>query len=298
MGFSSSSSVNRRQALRLLTSAAGALTLNRFAFASKTNALPTPGKATSDTTTVLTPELTQGPYYIDLERVRRNITEGKSGVPLRLQIQVLQVNSGGPVAGAAIDLWHCDAQGVYSGFTSHGFGPGGPPPPWARPGNPPPMRTSGGPPSHSPGGPGFHPHGPRKPDNNLTFLRGVQLTNSSGMAEFETIFPGWYLGRTTHIHLRVHDGGVVEGDHYRHGHVSHTGQIFFPEAITDKIYRTPAYMRKNQGRVPLEDDGIFRQGGSRVASLTLVEAGKPKLGYVSRVTLIVDPAATAPSAGF
>jgi protocatechuate 3,4-dioxygenase beta subunit len=67
---------------------------------------------------VLTPELTEGPFYIDAEKIRRDITEGKPGAPLRLRILVKHVRSGAPIPDAAVDVWHCDARGVYSGFDS------------------------------------------------------------------------------------------------------------------------------------------------------------------------------------
>src|SRR4029450_6300067 len=63
----------------------------------------------------LAPELTEGPYYVDDAAVRRNIKRGKTGVPLRLRLRVLDVSSCKPIRGAAVDIWHCDALGVYSG---------------------------------------------------------------------------------------------------------------------------------------------------------------------------------------
>jgi protocatechuate 3,4-dioxygenase beta subunit len=64
---------------------------------------------------VLTPELTEGPYYLPNERVRRNITEGRPGVPLLLRLTVVDASTCRPIRGAAVDVWHCDALGVYSG---------------------------------------------------------------------------------------------------------------------------------------------------------------------------------------
>jgi protocatechuate 3,4-dioxygenase beta subunit len=64
---------------------------------------------------VLTPELTEGPYYVAGERLRRNITEGKGGVALRLRLTVVNASSCKPIRNAAVDIWHCDALGVYSG---------------------------------------------------------------------------------------------------------------------------------------------------------------------------------------
>jgi protocatechuate 3,4-dioxygenase beta subunit len=276
------SSLNRRQALGLLSGATLALIGNRWSSAATTAA----------NSSALTPELTEGPYYIDLERIRRDITEGKSGVPLRLRIRVLQLGTSAPVPNAAVDIWHCDAQGVYSGFDSHL-----PPPPGKGNRPPPPMPppdglawTPGQPPP--PGGPpGFG--GNHKPDNKKTFLRGVQLTNSEGLAEIDTIFPGWYQGRTTHIHVRIHDGGTVANGRYQHGHISHTGQIFLPEDITNRVYQLPAYAKNQQGRILLEEDGIYRsQQGQPLARLTPIDPQHADSGFFSDSVLTIDPAVT------
>ncbi len=72
--------------------------------------------ASGQITCVLTPELTEGPYYIDGEKLRRNITEGKPGAPLALRLSVVNASTCTPITGAAVDIWHADASGVYSGF--------------------------------------------------------------------------------------------------------------------------------------------------------------------------------------
>ena len=281
--------ITRRHLLRLLVSGSALALIGRRAASAPAAISTTPLPVGKEMP--LTPELTEGPYYIDLERIRRDITEGKPGVPLRLKIRVVQAGTGAPLAGAAVDLWHCDAQGVYSGFSSHSFPPGGHPPggPGGAfgPGHPPPflMAKDGKfpPPPGGPHGPG-HPH---KPDNNLTFLRGVQITDADGVAEIDTIYPGWYMGRTTHIHVRVHLGGRMADGRYQGGHITHTGQIFLPEETTSQVYRLPAYVKKETGRMPLEDDGIFREGGGQVTPLTSFNAG-----YLGEPLLVIDPAAT------
>jgi len=76
----------------------------------------------------LTAEQEIGPYYIDYEKVRQEITEGHPGLPVRLQIALVDSKSCAPLPNAALDIWHCDAAGVYSGFTGNSpDGPGGPP---------------------------------------------------------------------------------------------------------------------------------------------------------------------------
>jgi protocatechuate 3,4-dioxygenase beta subunit len=73
------------------------------------------GVASGAITCVLTPELTEGPYYVSGEKVRSNITEGRPGVPLGLALTVVDASTCKPIKGAAVDIWHCDALGVYSG---------------------------------------------------------------------------------------------------------------------------------------------------------------------------------------
>jgi Protocatechuate 3,4-dioxygenase beta subunit len=73
------------------------------------------GIASGAISCVLTPELTEGPYYVSGEKVRRDITEGRPGAPLSLALTVVDASTCKPVKGASVDIWHCDALGVYSG---------------------------------------------------------------------------------------------------------------------------------------------------------------------------------------
>jgi protocatechuate 3,4-dioxygenase beta subunit len=160
-------------------------------------------------TCVLTPEQTEGPYYIANEAVRRNITDGRPGAPLLLRAFVVNASTCKPIKGAAVDVWHADAGGVYSGF---GQGAG-----------------------------------------NRTFMRGVQRSNAKGLALFRTVYPGWYQGRTVHIHVKVHLGG----------NVVHTGQLYFSDAVTDAAYRQAPYSSRPNRDVRNAADSIFRNGGSK-----------------------------------
>jgi protocatechuate 3,4-dioxygenase beta subunit len=286
--------LTRREALQLLSSTALALVSSRLAFAQKasTTAASIPFNPGPASFSRLTPELTEGPFYIEMERIRHDITEGRPGVPLRLRIIVVHVASGAPVPRAAVDIWHCDAQGVYSGFDNLlRLPPGGFGPPMTGDNGTPPPRPRGFP-RPTPGGLGPGPMRPRKPENAQTFLRGVQITDTAGVAEIDTIVPGWYAGRTTHIHVRVHNGGLVEDGRYRKGHISHTGQIFMAERITDQIYQLPPYAKEPQRRTPLEQDDIFLEGGRQLARVAPLDRGQPQLGLVSESVLVIDPAAT------
>ena len=114
-----------------------------------------------------------------------------------------------------------------------------------------------------------------------TWLRGVQLTNASGLATFRTIYPGFYSGRTTHIHVKVHTGG----------HVSHTGQIFFPEALSTKVYRTAEYLKDTNERTLRKNDHVYTgQHGSQ--AIMRVTGGSVGQGVRGAITLAVDPSAS------
>jgi protocatechuate 3,4-dioxygenase beta subunit len=191
------------------------------------------GVASGAISCVLTPELTEGPYYVPGEKLRRDITEGKPGTPLLLRLTVLDASTCRAVAGAAVDVWHCDAQGVYSGAIARNRG--------------------------------------------TNFLRGVQRTDAKGLATFQTIYPGWYPGRAVHIHVKVHVGGSVV----------HTGQLFFPAAVTAAVYRrTPYRAHGTQPDTPNPSDAIFRNGGSK-GMLVITRSGA---GYVGAIAMGVHTA--------
>jgi protocatechuate 3,4-dioxygenase beta subunit len=180
---------------------------------------------------VLSPEMTEGPYYVEGDKLRRDITEGKPGVPLTLRLSVLDVSTCKPIRGAAVDIWHCDAGGVYSATSVQST-------------------------------------------ENLTFLRGIQRTDRNGLALFRTIYPGWYPGRTVHIHVKVYLGGRTV----------HTGQLFFPDALTHVVYRRAPYSRRPSRSIRNAADSIFRNGGSR----SLLRLRRSETGYVGSITMGVQ----------
>jgi protocatechuate 3,4-dioxygenase beta subunit len=186
------------------------------------------GVASGAVKCVLTPEQTEGPFYIENERVRRNITDGRRGTPLTLRTTVVDASTCKPIKGAAVDVWHCDAGGVYSGF-----GQGA---------------------------------------SSRTFLRGMQRTNASGLALLKTIYPGWYQGRTVHIHVKVHVGG----------NVVHTGQLYFPDSLTDKVFRKAPYKSRPGRTTRNSNDFVFANGGKNsMVSVRADGAG----GYVASITM-------------
>jgi protocatechuate 3,4-dioxygenase beta subunit len=176
---------------------------------------------------VLTPEMTEGPYYVPAEKVRRNITEGKPGVQLDLRLTVVDASTCKPIKSAVVDIWHADALGVYSGAIAN--------------------------------------------DPGTNFLRGIQKTDSAGLARFVSIYPGWYRGRAVHIHVKVHLAGTVV----------HTGQFFFNDALSDAVYKRSPYSTRGSRDTRNAADSIYRNGGSR-SLLTVTRLGS---GYRGTITM-------------
>jgi protocatechuate 3,4-dioxygenase beta subunit len=303
----------RRKFIRSSAAAATALPLAAKSMRLRAAAAPPP-------TCVFNPEQEEGPYYVDRELLRGDITEGKIGVPLRVRVTIVNAKTCAPIPDAALDIWHCDAGGVYSGYAkiNPGFGPGGaggpvggPGFPGGRPPGPPPDGASGDdmppgpPPNGGQGGPGFGGSGgmPPKPrtTDDLVFLRGVQVTDEQGIVEFKTIFPGHYPGRVNHIHMKVHVGGgatePAAGDGvevYAGGHVAHTGQLFFPEDVSKFVEATHPYSSQKVRRTTLDEDMVFngQSGSGSVAKMTPVTSTQLSDGYVATLVVAVDPDAT------
>jgi protocatechuate 3,4-dioxygenase beta subunit len=176
---------------------------------------------------VLTPELTEGPYYVPAEKVRRNITEGRPGAPLDLRLTVVDASTCKAIKSAVVDIWHADAGGVYSGAVAGNSG--------------------------------------------TNFMRGIQKTDSSGLARFISVYPGWYQGRAVHIHVKVHLGGTVV----------HTGQFFFNDALTDAVYKRSPYAARGSRDTRNAADSIYRNGGSR----SMLRVTRLGTGYRGAITM-------------
>ena len=229
--------LSRRQLLGLL-GAAGAWGLARNTGAEA--GAPRPGRPVgmdgwaTGLDCVVTPAQTEGPYFVDerLNRadIRRDPSDGtvSEGAPVKLAIKVSQVVAAAcaPVVGAMVDLWQCDALGIYSDVLDpNGF---------------------------------FDTRG-RK------FLRGYQLTDRSGTAEFLTLYPGWYTGRTVHIHFKVR---VFDGDLRAQ---EFTSQLYFDDALTDQVFERPPYNTRGPRSTRNERDGIYRSRNSGDALLLRLE---------------------------
>jgi protocatechuate 3,4-dioxygenase beta subunit len=180
------------------------------------------------------PQETEGPYYLDPSAVRRDVTEGKPGAATQLVVTVLGANGCAPLAGVAVDIWHCDAVGVYSGYPGQLGG----------------LDTTG-----------------------MTFLRGTQVTGADGKASFDTIYPGWYPARSTHIHFKVHLSASSEA----------TSQMYFPEAVTAAVYASGAYAARGPKDTTNAADSAA--GGNLPPLLAIT--GDAATGFIATLTVTV-----------
>jgi protocatechuate 3,4-dioxygenase beta subunit len=186
----------------------------------------------------LTVEETEGPYYFDADSIRSDIREDRRGTRLRLALRVRDAGSCEPLKNAVVDIWHCDAGGLYSGFESA-----------------------------STGGPG---RGSRTDDEK--YLRGAQVTNADGIVEFVTVYPGWYQGRTVHIHAKVHVDNQT----------ALTTQFFFDEDVTARVYEQSPYSG-HEGR------DVFNQGDNIFDQSLLLALSKESDGYLGKISLDIRP---------
>ncbi|MGW7304331.1 intradiol ring-cleavage dioxygenase [Streptomyces sp. NPDC054835] len=240
----------------------------------------------------LTSETTEGPYYIDADKIRRDITEDREGIPLTVRLKVIDSDTCEPLRNAAVDIWHCDALGIYSGYESlsTGGGPGGGTPPTDLPTGTPPTGT---PPTGGPGGGGGGGGGHEEPTDDKRYLRGTQLTDKAGFVEFTTVFPGWYRGRCVHVHTKVHVGGKLTQAGYEGGHTCHTGQLFFAESAVLDAAKVAPYSTSTTERTTLDDDTIYPGNGTEGGLLTLkYKKRRIAKGVLATLALGVDPTAT------
>jgi len=194
---------------------------------------------------VVRPEQTEGPYFVDekLNRsdIRSDPSDGsvKEGATLQLAFLVSQIaaNKCTPLPNAQIDVWHCDATGVYSDTID---------PSW---------NTKG-----------------------KKFLRGYQLTDANGQAQFTTIYPGWYRGRTVHIHFKIRTTSTT-GQSYEF-----TSQLYFDDSLTDQVFTQQPYNSRGSRDTRNSNDGIYQNVGNQ---LTLAPT-KSADGYAATFSVALD----------
>jgi len=149
-----------------------------------------------------TRQAAEGPFYLDEKLERSDISEGRPGIPLALDLEIVDARDRSELSGARIDIWHADAAGCYSGFQGQGDERA--------------ISTV-----------------------DQRYLRGTQFADAAGKAGFATIYPGWYAGRTAHIHFKVFiDDKAVS-----------LGQIYFPDDLNRFVFTTvPPYSSREHRR--------------------------------------------------
>jgi protocatechuate 3,4-dioxygenase beta subunit len=241
--------LTRRQALQAAGSAGAALVVARSGVLERLTAEP----AAAASCATVTPNMTEGPYWVDELLRRADVRGSQQGVPLTLKVNVQDAtNACAPVNDAHVDIWHANAAGLYSDASQQAGG-----------GN-----TKG-----------------------QTWLRGYQVTGkdgSEGQVTFKTIWPGWYAGRTIHIHVRVrtYDSSGAVATNY-------TTQIFFAESDNTAVLTgaTP-YNTRSPQLDPTKNatDNIL---GSNAATNVLAASGGPSAGYGGTFTIMLSGGSSA-----
>jgi protocatechuate 3,4-dioxygenase beta subunit len=211
----------RREVVRLLGlfSAAGLLGCSSGGAraASESPTTPSPGGSSC----VVRPQQTEGPFFVD-ERLNRSdlrtdpaTGSARPGVPLHIDFHVSRTSAGicGPLVGALVDVWQCDASGAYSDVSG----------------------TAG-----------------------TKFLRGFQVTDDAGRAQFSTIYPGWYSGRAVHVHFKIRSTPTAVT------RFEFTSQLYFDEAVTDAVHAQPPYNSRGRRDTTNQRDGVFANGGPQL----------------------------------
>ena len=211
-------------------------------------------------TCIRTPESNDGPFYYESSPRRRDVTEGRKGLNLRLGIRIANAtvpgNSCAPLAGAVVDIWHADADGLYSNVGGD-------------------LQTEA--------------------TLGKNFMRGHQLTDADGLVQFDTVVPGWELVtapppqnvvlRATHIHVKVfHESKIA------------TTQLYFPDEFLDQLYAsvdpyqthrqmTAPGAGRNYDRIRNTADGLFLADQSKPMAIQKQGDGVIAQATVGLVTM-------------
>lgn len=202
-------------------------------------------------TCVLAPDTIFGPYGVDEEIYRHDVRDGQDGINMYLDIGVIDTNTCEPLPDAYLTIWHCNAYGTYSGFTGI-----------------------------DPDTASLYANASTRDDGTTdeeTFLRGVMATGEDGIAEFLTVFPGYYITRSTHIHLTVQTNvsSNSSADYsYSKASVQHVGQLFFNETFINTVYQQSPYIDhlSTLNRTTNDEDPLFTSAnGDGYSSVISVE---------------------------
>ncbi|ETS77425.1 hypothetical protein PFICI_11299 [Pestalotiopsis fici W106-1] len=176
----------------------------------------------TDQLAALAPESDIGPYFASGEFIRQDVTEDQAGIPVHLDMQFVDINTFEPMTDLLVDIWHCNATGVYSGVSASG-----------------------------------------QAGLNTTWLRGVGGSDDEGVVEFDTIFPGHYAGRATHIHIiATENSTILPNNTYIAGTTRHIGQLFFNDEIVNVVEAVEPYTSNTQSHLATANDTIAYSSAS------------------------------------
>lgn len=217
---------------------------------------------THNSTCVLNPEGETGPFYVKGEHIRTNLREDQPGVPLVLDSQFIDVETCEPIRNLWWDLWNCNSTGVYSGVVSNGNG-----------------------------------NVDDTSNINATFLRGVKKTDSDGVVQFETVFPGHYAGRATHHHVVAHlNVTTLPNNTVVGGTVAHIGQLFYDQDLIYEVEATYPYNTNNITITTNAEDRVFQDETENTTSdpvINYVRLGHSVSdGIFGYITIAVNRSAT------
>ncbi|KAF2186445.1 aromatic compound dioxygenase [Zopfia rhizophila CBS 207.26] len=173
----------------------------------------------------LDPEATEGPYWVSGELIRQDILTGEKGVVVHLDINVIDTTGCKPVTNAYVEMWGCNATGVYTGVAAKGNGDGS------------------------------------KSAITTNALRGLQPTAQNGTATFITLIPGHYVGRANHLHTIIHHGAtLLPNNTISGGTISHVGQFYVDQTMLTEVEKTTPYSTNKQTQTKNAQDALFNMG--------------------------------------
>lgn len=208
-----------------------------------TTSTDTTGTSTGDC--IVAPTEEEGPFpyasgEINNPLNRSDVTGGQTGVPLTLTFQIVNANDNCNAAeNVRVDIWHCNKDGYYSGY------------------------------ANQPGVSGTQSY------VGETWLRGYQLSDANGAVTFKTIYPGWYSGRATHVHLELYIDNTLKK----------ITQVAFPETISDAVHTSTLYAAHGVNPTRNASDHVFGNSATDLANETLTVTGDISGGYTASITI-------------
>ncbi|WP_445496162.1 intradiol ring-cleavage dioxygenase [Photorhabdus sp. SF281] len=207
----------------------------------------------------LAPEQISGPYFRNSKIVRRDITDSEAGIPFLLKVTIMDEKTCKPVDKLFVDIWHCNSRGKYSGWS------------YISPDIPPEVGEISG---------------INRTDDKV-FLRGAQQSDKNGVVNFTTIYPGFYVGRATHIHIAIRQ---ISKDINEEEHFAFVGQMYFPEEVNTEVYKYDLYSKRRVIRTKNHEDKYFKNMNGHLSEIkvTKIDESDINRGILGEIILSVN----------